>query len=156
MCHLLLPQQVNFIISPLFNATGGEILASRSAVQYRLIAYQRTLFPGRNSPRGSISKKKVEGGKKRKHLALLHFAPAVGGNGLLMLSPSVQMGGIHNKLSTVCSVLGEIRTNGRSHNSDAPSIFDVRSTMKGPCQQPRLESYLEIYIFVLAFLFPSV
>lgn len=44
MCHLLLAQQVNFIIFPLFNATGGEILACRSAVRYQHIEFQRTPF----------------------------------------------------------------------------------------------------------------
>lgn len=34
MCHLLPPQQVISIFSPLFSATGGEILAPRSAARY--------------------------------------------------------------------------------------------------------------------------
>lgn len=34
MCHLLPPQQVISIISPLFSATGGEILAPRTAARY--------------------------------------------------------------------------------------------------------------------------
>lgn len=44
MCHLLPAQQVNFIVFLLFNATGGEILASRSAVRWRHIEFQRTPF----------------------------------------------------------------------------------------------------------------
>lgn len=51
----------------------------------------------------------MEGIRRRKHLALLHSEPAVGGGGLLVLSPSAQMGAIHGKLLIVCSVSGEIR-----------------------------------------------
>lgn len=69
MCHLLLAQQVNFIIFLLFNATGGEILAFCSAVRYQHIEFQRTPFwEGAHRGAQLAPKKtknvKVEGRKK--------------------------------------------------------------------------------------------
>lgn len=70
------PQQVNFIISPLFHATGGETRAPRSTVRCERLPFQRTpdiialSFQEGAHQGGSISEK-VEGIKrKKKHLAL--------------------------------------------------------------------------------------
>lgn len=66
----------------------------------------------------------MEGIRRRKHLALLHSEPAVGGGGgLLMLSPSAQMGAIHSKLPIVRSVSGEIRRHFSSRHSHVRSVI---------------------------------
>lgn len=68
----------------------------------------------------------MEGVRRRKHLALLHSEPVVGGvgaGGLLMLSPSAQMGAINGKLSIVRSVSGEIRRNFASCHSYVRSLI---------------------------------
>lgn len=62
------------------------------------------------------------GERRRKHLALLYSEAAVGA-GVLMLSPSAQMGAIQGKLPIVCSVSGEIRRNFALR-------FDLRSLLE--------------------------